>query len=180
MRTLSWPVALLAMPPPEAVAETVSSEPAARFPATLTVKVIASLVLALNPVVRVQVSVPVLQVQPEVGVDPTILATVRPAGSTAVRVSDGLVGLVVLVLLTLMVKVSAGSPCTNSAGLLVIETATVGLGSADTTVDRPNKLNASNCSCGLNGPVVHAAGNTSPWSSPSSNTWYSLYKTCPH
>ncbi len=69
---------------------------------TLTVKVTESLVLAAIPTVRVQVSVPTVQLQPPVASLSAV--AVRPAGSVKVRTAVLLIGAVGLVLVTFTVN----------------------------------------------------------------------------
>src|SRR5277367_3247205 len=184
MVTESVPVTLVIRPPPEALAETLAAPlPTGAFDATDTVKVIGSLVLAVRPVLRVQVNVLKVQSQPVVaGFVPAMAVAAKLGGSTAVRISDGLLGLVVLVFDTLMVKVSALSPCVNVVGALVTTTELVGATSGETNVDRSNRLNKSSCSCGVKAlpRAGHSLGNSVPGVMLVSNTWYSLNSTRPH
>src|SRR6202789_1669294 len=89
--------------------ELVGSPPVA-VDETLTVTVTASLVLAARGVVRVQVNVPTVQIQPPPAVESVIAVAVTPAGSVIVNIVFAGSGTVELVFATLAAMVSAVSP----------------------------------------------------------------------
>src|ERR1700735_4018997 len=105
---------------------------------------------------------------------------VIPAGRVAVRTSDGLVGIVGVVFVTLIVTVSPEPAGEKDTGVVETPTDTVGGRSGDTKVERSKKLNSSSFSCGVIAPARHSAGKCVAGEVESFSTWYSVNNTRPH
>src|ERR1035438_7161062 len=128
--------------------------------------------------VRVQVRVPSVQIQPPVESDRAV--AVSPDGSVRVRTTELKISTVELVSVTLIVSSSALSPCLTIKGLGLKAMERVGTTTGVTKVDKSNiaKLSISICAV-MVVEVGHSTGNCLPLLE-AVNTCSSLYNTRPH